>query len=89
MKTATSLEGYKHTDVAKQKMVKRFEKKINHPFSFIFSMKKCWKHHDENTKGLISKPGCLNSRFGKKHTAQSLKKLKMSWKVKRLNILMV
>lgn len=32
MKTATSLEGYKHTDAAKQKMVKRFGNKINHPF---------------------------------------------------------
>jgi hypothetical protein len=36
-----SLEGYIHTDVAKQKMVKRFENTINHPFSWIFSKKKC------------------------------------------------
>lgn len=32
MKDATSLEGYKHTDEAKEKMVKRFENKVNHPF---------------------------------------------------------
>jgi hypothetical protein len=54
-------------------MVKRFENTINHPFSWIFSKKKCWKHPDENTKRLISKPGCLNPMFGKKHTAQTVK----------------
>ena len=32
MRNATSLEGYKHTDEAKERMVKRFENKINHPF---------------------------------------------------------
>ena len=31
MRTATSLEGYKHTDQAKLKMLKRFENKSNHP----------------------------------------------------------
>lgn len=31
MKTATSLLGYKHTDEAKLKMLKRFEDKSNHP----------------------------------------------------------
>jgi hypothetical protein len=38
MKTATSLEGYKHTEQAKLKMVKRLENKENHPF--------LGKHHD-------------------------------------------
>jgi hypothetical protein len=32
MRDATSLAGYKHTDEAKAKMVKRFKDKINHPF---------------------------------------------------------
>lgn len=32
----SSSEGYKHTDEAKQKMVKRLEDKSNHPFSLIF-----------------------------------------------------
>jgi hypothetical protein len=32
MKTATSLEGYKHTEQAKLKMIKRLENKENHPF---------------------------------------------------------
>ena len=32
MISATSLEGYKHTDEAKEKMVKRLEDKTNHPF---------------------------------------------------------
>lgn len=31
MRTATSLEGYKHTDEAKLKMLKRFDNKSNHP----------------------------------------------------------
>jgi group I intron endonuclease len=32
LENASSSEGYKHTDVAKQKMVKRLENKTNHPF---------------------------------------------------------
>jgi predicted GIY-YIG superfamily endonuclease len=32
LENASSSEGYKHTDVAKQKMVKRLEDKSNHPF---------------------------------------------------------
>lgn len=32
MTDATSLTGYKHSDEAKAKMVKRFENKVNHPF---------------------------------------------------------
>ena len=63
MKNATSLEGYKHTDEAKEKMVKRFEDKINHPF---------WgKHHNEKSKSLISKPGELNPMFGKTHSEKT------------------
>ena len=31
MRTATSIEHYKHTDEAKLKMLKRFENKSNHP----------------------------------------------------------
>ncbi len=31
MRTATSLEGYKHTDEAKLKMLKRYHNKSNHP----------------------------------------------------------
>lgn len=60
MQTATSLEGYKHTDEAILKMIKRLENKENHPF---------WgKHHKDETKGLISKPGSLNPMYGKTHT---------------------
>lgn len=32
MKSATSLQGYKHTEKAKLKMIKRLENKSNHPF---------------------------------------------------------
>jgi group I intron endonuclease len=32
LENASSSEGYKHTDEAKQKMVKRLEDKTNHPF---------------------------------------------------------
>ena len=46
---ATSLLGYKHTEEAKAKMIKRFTNKTNHPL-----------HHNEKTKHLISKPGKLN-----------------------------
>ena len=55
MKSATSLTGYKHTDSAKAKMIKRLEDKTNHPF---------WsKHHSEEAKVLMSKPGVLNPMF--------------------------
>lgn len=63
MKTATSLEGYKHTDAARMKMVKRLEDKKNHPF---------WgKHQDDEAKKLISKPGPLNPMYGKTHSLQT------------------
>jgi group I intron endonuclease len=58
MKSATSLEGYKHTEQAKLKMKKRLENKSDHR----------GKHHDDKTKLLISKPGSLNPMYGKTHT---------------------
>lgn len=76
LKNASSSEGYKHTDAAKQKMVERFEDKSNHPF---------WgKHHDERSKSLISKPGLLNPMFGKTHSEKT-KELMRSKKVKYPN----
>ena len=63
MKTATSLEGYKHTLSAKTKMVARFKDKSNHPF---------WgSHHSEESKKKISKPGELNPMYGKKHSKKT------------------
>jgi group I intron endonuclease len=76
LENASSSEGYKHTDVAKQKMVKRLENKTNHPF---------WgKHHDAKAKSLISKPGLLNPMFGKTHSEET-KNLMRSKKVKYPN----
>ena len=60
MRTATSIEHYKHTDEAKLKMLKRFENKSNHPMH--------GKSHMEETLKLISKPGEFNHMFGKKHS---------------------
>lgn len=76
MRNATSLEGYKHTDEAKEKMVKRFENKMNHP---LFG-----KHHNEKSKSLISKPGALNPMFGKTHS-EDTKDLMRSKKKKYSN----
>lgn len=60
MRSATSLEGYKHTDEAKEKMVNRLEDKINHSF---------WgKRHNEISKSLTSKPRALNSMLGRTHS---------------------
>ena len=39
MRTATSIEDYKHTDEAKLKMLKRFENKSNHPMIKYISRK--------------------------------------------------
>ena len=87
MRNATSIEGYKHTDEAKEKMVKRFENKLNHPFFFIFFLiQEASKHHNEKSKSLISKPGALNPMFGKTHS-EDTKDLMRSKKKK--NILMV
>lgn len=58
--SALSITGYKHTDEAKSKMVKRYENKENHP---MFG-----KSHTEEALALISKPGELNPMFGRKHS---------------------
>lgn len=76
LENASSSQGYKHTDEARQKMVKRLEDKNNHPF---------WgKHHYDKTKSLISKPGVLNPIFGKTHSEET-KKLMRSKRVKYPN----
>jgi group I intron endonuclease len=59
---ATSSLGYKHTEEAILKMVKRFENKENHH----------GKNHTKETLTLISKPGDLNPMFGKKHSQAAL-----------------
>lgn len=63
MKRATSLEGYKHTAQLKLKMAKRFINKTYHAFSR--------KHHDEQAKALLSKPGTLNPMYGKIHSQET------------------
>ncbi len=67
MKTATSLSGYKHTDEAKLKMLKRFENKSNHPMY--------GKTHSDDIRKLISKPGKLNPMFGKHHSEVAKKSI--------------
>jgi group I intron endonuclease len=65
MKNSTSLHNYKHTVSAKAKMVERFQDKNSHPF---------WgKHHTNETKLLISKPGETNPMYGRLHSEQSKK----------------
>jgi group I intron endonuclease len=58
---ANSMSGYKHTDEAKLKMLRRFEDKNNHP---MFG-----NTHTIEARELISKPGALNPMFGKKHSS--------------------
>lgn len=65
--TAISLSGYKHSNEAKYKMIKRFENKDNHP---MFG-----KKHTEEALSLISKPGELNPMFGKKHSESTKDKI--------------
>lgn len=72
MYSATSLTGYKHTELAKKKMSDRFIDKENHPF--------LGKHHDHDTKLLISKPGVLNPMYGKTHTDKTKQLMKLSKK---------
>lgn len=67
MKTATSVEGYKHTDQAKFKMLKIFKDKSNH---LMYG-----KTHKEETLKLISKPGELNPMYGKQHSETTKKKI--------------
>lgn len=63
--TATSIAGYKHTDEAKLKMLKRYEDKSNHPMY--------GKRHTDTALKLISKPGVLNPMFGKTHNEATRK----------------
>jgi group I intron endonuclease len=58
--SATSLSGYKHSNEAKSKMIKRYENKNNHP---MFG-----KTQTKEALALISKPGKLNTMFGRKHS---------------------
>jgi len=62
-RVANSMLGYKHTDEAKLKMLRRFEDKNNHPMS--------GNTHTIETRALISKPGALNPMYGKKHSSLS------------------
>lgn len=66
MKTATSLTGYKHTEEAICKMLKRFlflEK--SNPAIY-------GKTHKHTVRKLISKPGILNPMFGKQDSEVTL-----------------
>lgn len=65
MKTATSIAGYKHTDEAKLKMLKRFEDKSNQPMY--------GKTHEDRVRKLFSKAGKLNPMFGKQHSEATKK----------------
>ena len=58
--SAISITGYKHTDEAKSKMIKRYENKDKHPMY--------GKNHTKEALALISKPGELNPMFGRKHS---------------------
>jgi len=60
---ANNMSGYKHTEEAILKMIKRFENKENHPMY--------GKKHTEDALALISKPGELNPMFGKKHSEET------------------
>ena len=57
IRTAKSLTGYKHTDKATSKLLKRFKDKSNHG-----------KTHNDRVRKLISKPGVLNPMFAKQHS---------------------
>lgn len=69
MRTATSLEGYKHTLKAKTKMVARLKDKENHPFYL--------QKHSEKAKKLISKPAELNPMYGKTHNTETKNKMSL------------
>lgn len=54
-------------------MIQRFVDKSNHPF---------WnKHHTEESKLLISKPGRLNSMYGKTHKIQTKELIRSKRKI--------
>jgi group I intron endonuclease len=67
--TATSLSGYKHSNEAKSKMIKRYENKECHP---MFG-----KTHTKEALDLISKSksGELNPMFGRKHSESTKDKI--------------
>jgi group I intron endonuclease len=65
-KDAKSMLGYKHTEEAINKMKLRLSNKANHPM--------CGKKHSQNALRLISKPGKLNPKHNKTHSAISKKK---------------
>lgn len=67
MRTATSLRGYKDTDKAKLKMLKRFKDKFNYPMYA--------KTHSDSIRKLINKPGQVNLMFHKQHSEASKKKI--------------
>lgn len=67
MKTASSLTGYKHTEEAICKILKRFKDKSNHA---IYG-----KTHNHTVRKLISKPGILNPMFGKQDSEVTLKSI--------------
>lgn len=60
---AISNKGYKHTELAIDKMKTRYKDKSNHPMY--------GKSHKKESLDLISKPGILNPMYGKKHTDKS------------------
>jgi group I intron endonuclease len=66
---ATSLSGYKHSNEAKSKMIKRYENKKSHP---MFG-----KTHTKEALDLISKSkyGKLNPMFGRKHNKSTKDKI--------------
>ena len=58
-------------------MIKRLQDKSNHPF---------WgKHHYEQTKLLISKPGLLNPMFGRTHSEETKNLMRSKKKIKYPN----
>lgn len=67
---ATSIEGYVHTEEAKQKIRTRFLHKENHP---MYN-----KHHKFESLVLISKPGKLNPIFEKQQSIATRQKISES-----------
>lgn len=65
--SATSLSGYKHSNEAKSKMIKRYENKNNHSM--------LGKTQTKEALALISKPGKLNPMFGRKHSELTKNKI--------------
>lgn len=78
MKIAIAVKGYKDIDTyaAKERLIKRFENKLNHPF--------LEKDDYDATKHLISKPESLNISYGKTHLGKAID-LATSKRFKNLN----